>query len=92
MSLLGGFGRSARTRGWAVLDGLRSKELTERTFHLPQVPLHTALSTSPAHGLSTATKATTTLDSSLAIRPTRSSMLSYGGTAMRIMTGTTELA
>ena len=27
MSLLGGFGRSARTRGWAVLDGLRSKEL-----------------------------------------------------------------
>ena len=27
MSLLGGFGRSAHTRGWAVLDGLRSKEL-----------------------------------------------------------------
>ena len=27
MILLGGFGRSARTRGWAVLDGLRSKEL-----------------------------------------------------------------
>ena len=27
MSLLGGFGRTARTRGWAVLDGLRSKEL-----------------------------------------------------------------
>ena len=27
MSLLGGFGRSARTRGWAVLDGLHSKEL-----------------------------------------------------------------
>ena len=25
--LLAGFGRSARTRGWAVLDGLRSKEL-----------------------------------------------------------------
>ena len=24
---LGGFGRSAHTRGWAVLDGLRSKEL-----------------------------------------------------------------
>ena len=29
MSLLGGFGRSARTRGWAVLDGLRSKELID---------------------------------------------------------------
>ena len=29
MTLLGGFGRSARTRGWAVLDGLRSKELKE---------------------------------------------------------------
>ena len=28
MSLLGGFGRSAHTRGWAVLDGLRSKELS----------------------------------------------------------------
>ena len=27
MNLVGGFGRSARTRGWAVLDGLRSKEL-----------------------------------------------------------------
>ena len=27
MSLLGGFGRSARMRGWVVLDGLRSKEL-----------------------------------------------------------------
>ena len=27
MILLGGFGRSARTRGWAVLDGLRSIEL-----------------------------------------------------------------
>ena len=27
MSLLGGFGRSVRMRGWAVLDGLRSKEL-----------------------------------------------------------------
>ena len=27
MILLGGFGRSAHTRGWAVLDGLRSKEL-----------------------------------------------------------------
>ena len=27
MSLLGGFGRSARTKGWAVLDGLHSKEL-----------------------------------------------------------------
>ena len=30
MSLLGGFGRSVRTRGWAVLDGLRSKELKSR--------------------------------------------------------------
>ena len=28
MCLLGGFGRSARTRGWAVLDGLRSKDLS----------------------------------------------------------------
>ena len=28
MSLLGGFGRSAHTRGWAVLDGLRNKELS----------------------------------------------------------------
>ena len=28
MILLGGFGRSARTKGWAVLDGLHSKELT----------------------------------------------------------------
>ena len=27
MSYMGSFGRSARTRGWAVLDGLRSKEL-----------------------------------------------------------------
>ena len=27
MRLLGGFGQSARTRAWAVLDGLRSKEL-----------------------------------------------------------------
>ena len=27
MSLLGSFGRSTRTRGWAVLDGLHSKEL-----------------------------------------------------------------
>ena len=27
MSLLGGFGRSARRSGWAVLDGLHSKEL-----------------------------------------------------------------
>ena len=27
MSLLGAFGRSACMRGWAVLDGLRSKEL-----------------------------------------------------------------
>ena len=27
MSLLGGFGRSAHTRGWAVLDGLHSKEI-----------------------------------------------------------------
>ena len=35
MILLGGFGRSARTRGWAVLDGLRSKELrTIRYFGL----------------------------------------------------------
>ena len=25
MILLGGFGGSARTRGWAVLDGLRSR-------------------------------------------------------------------
>ena len=32
MSLLGGFGRSARTRGWAVLDGLRSKELKTNNF------------------------------------------------------------
>ena len=30
MSLLGGFGRSACMRGWAVLDGLRSKELIVR--------------------------------------------------------------
>ena len=29
MILLGGFGRSARSRGWAVLDGLRSKELIQ---------------------------------------------------------------
>ena len=29
MSLLGGFGRSAHTRVWAVLDGLRSKELKQ---------------------------------------------------------------
>ena len=29
MILLGGFGRSARMRGWAVLDGLRSKELNK---------------------------------------------------------------
>ena len=35
MILLGGFGRSARTRGWAVLDGLRSKELKkESMFHM----------------------------------------------------------
>ena len=35
MSLLGGFGRSALTRGWAVLDGLRSKELrSDITFIL----------------------------------------------------------
>ena len=27
MSLLGSFGRSAHTRVWVVLDGLRSKEL-----------------------------------------------------------------
>ena len=27
MSLLGGFGRSARTRGWAVLNGMHSKAL-----------------------------------------------------------------
>ena len=32
MILLGGFGRSARTRGWAVLDGLRSKELITQIF------------------------------------------------------------
>ena len=36
MSLLGGFGRSARTRGWAVLDGLRSKELIKVSFHRSQ--------------------------------------------------------
>ena len=34
MSLLGGFGRSARTRGWAVLDGLRSKELMHRNVDI----------------------------------------------------------
>ena len=28
--LLCGFGRSAHTRGWAVLDGLRSKELNSK--------------------------------------------------------------
>ena len=32
MSLLGSFGRSARTRGWAVLDSLRSKELTKSVY------------------------------------------------------------
>ena len=34
MILLGGFGRSARTRGWAVLDGLRSKELKQFEEHV----------------------------------------------------------
>ena len=33
MSLLGSFGRSARTRGWAVLDGMRSKELMEKASY-----------------------------------------------------------
>ena len=37
MILLGGFGRSARTRGWAVLDGLRSKELTNILCFLEDV-------------------------------------------------------
>ena len=39
MILLGGFGRSARTRGWAVLDGLRSKELSRTVCVTDTVPL-----------------------------------------------------
>ena len=39
MILLGGFGRSARTRGWAVLDGLRSKELIDMPSIFNQMPI-----------------------------------------------------
>ena len=37
MRLLGGFGRSAGMRGWAALDGLRSKELIQYKLNI-QVP------------------------------------------------------
>ena len=47
MKILGGFGWSACTRGWAVLDGLRSKELSEINSY--QIPSQLSQMTHHAH-------------------------------------------